>query len=179
MTTTPLHTGESPAPPSYPPKTPPPPKKPVEPPRPQREPVRSYGPLGAGTAVAGRGRSVVTMANRRGANWALEAQPWAPAKACRLVAGQLGEWGYRPDRAALDRVVTALMTAAVDEGPRISVHLADQDEHALVMVLSHQQHQAPTDDTLLHELAVLGVVSCGVDTDQEHGGRRRWALLAM
>lgn len=77
------------------------------------------------------------------------------------------------------QVVTALVTAAVGEGTRLSIHLADQDEHALVVVLSHQHGQAPTDDGLLHELAGLGVVSCGVDTDQEHGGRRRWALLAM
>ncbi|WP_406349160.1 hypothetical protein OHA44_36365 [Streptomyces sp. NBC_00144] len=179
MTSTPLHTGESPTPPSYPPKTPPPPKKPVEPPRPQRETVRSYGPLGAGTALAGRARPVVTMANRRGANWTLEARPWAPAKACRLVAAQLEEWDYQPDPETLDMVVGALVTAAAGEGARLSVHLADQDGHALVLVLSHQHGQAPTDDALLHKLAGLGVVSCGVDSDQEHGGRRRWALLAV
>lgn len=68
---------------------------------------------------------------------------------------------------------------AAGEGARLSVHLADQDEHALILVLSHQHEQDPTDHSLLHQLAGLGVVSCGVDTDQEHGGRRCRALLAV
>ena len=176
-----MHNG--PHPPSYSPKTPPPPKKPVELPRPERQTLRSYGPLGAGT-VATRGRMMVTMANRRGANWTLDAAPWAassaPGKARRLAVEQLQAWGYRPDADLVGDLLALLVPAAIaDGGSRISVHLADQDQRALVLVLSHQTGQAPDGDDVLKRIAALGVASCGVDTDQDAGGRRRWALIEL
>lgn len=155
--------------PDYPPKTPPPPKKPVEAPRPQP----------AGVAV--RGRPMVTMANRRGSNWTLEAQPWSAPGARRRVLGKLRDWGYPlPDHHRIGDMTVVLVKAALgDGGARISVHLADQDQQALILVLSHQPGHAPVDDALLHELAGMGVVSCGADTDLEDGGRRRWALVTI
>ncbi|MFE2936577.1 hypothetical protein [Streptomyces sp. NPDC059278] len=180
-----------PHPPSYPPKTPPPPKRPVEAPRPQPveppkpppEQVHSYGPPGARTAVATRGRMVVTMANRRGANWTLDTR-WAaasaPTKAQRLVGDQLKGWGYRPDTDQVDGLLDLLVTEAIgDGGNRISVHLADQEQRALILVMSHQDRQAPESDDFLTRVAALGVASCGVDTDPEEGGRRRWALIEL
>ncbi|MFF8618230.1 hypothetical protein [Streptomyces sp. NPDC015350] len=179
-----LPRAEAPQPPSYPPKTPPPPKRPVEPPRPEPQQRMSYGPPGARTAVAARGRMAVTMANRRGANWTLDVRPWAvssaPAKAQRLVVDQLKGWGYRPDTDQVDGLLDLLVREAIgDGGHRISVHLADQDERALILVMSHQGQQAPADDGFLTRLAALGVASCGVDTDAEEGGRRRWALIEL
>ncbi|MFH8717540.1 hypothetical protein [Streptomyces zaomyceticus] len=63
--------------------------------------------------------------------------------------------------------------AMVDEGWRISVHLADQDGMLLVVVLSH----TGTGDTVLTDLAAVpGTASCGTDTSDE--GRRVWAVLS-
>ncbi|WP_329127220.1 hypothetical protein [Streptomyces sp. NBC_01465] len=170
--------------PDYPPKTPPPPKKPPSPPPPEREMVRSYGPLGAGTLAGARGRMTVTMASRQGANWMLDASPWgapyASGKAVRLVVDQLTSWGYRPDTTTVTAVVNLLVPAALaDGGRRISVHLADQDHRALILVLSHHDLHQGDDDALLHELAAAGVVSCGIDTDRDGGGHRRWALIEL
>ncbi|MEU6331603.1 hypothetical protein ABZ851_30630 [Streptomyces sp. NPDC047049] len=73
-----------------------------------------------------------------------------------------------------------LVGAAVEDGGgRISLHLADQDRQALVLVLSHQSGQAPVEDShFLTSLAAAGsIASCGTDTSAD--GRRRWALLTL
>lgn len=188
--TSPLDAEGGPHRPDYPPKTPPPPKKPVEAPRPETgvtPPGALLGGLpGPGTAVAARPRLRARIANRRAANWTLDAQPWASKsagpKAARQVLGKLGDWGYRlPADTPVGTLTTTLVQAALaDGGTRISVHLADQDHQALILVLSHQPGQACPDDGLLHQLAAHAVVSsCGTDTDREDGGRRRWALIDL
>ncbi|MFI6690035.1 hypothetical protein [Streptomyces sp. NPDC050485] len=160
--------------PDYPPKTPPPPKKPVEPPRPESATPAS---------VLVRPRPAARIANRRAANWTLENAPWTPAKAGRHVTAKLAEWGYRldHDREADIAEVTVLLAhaALTDGGRRISLHLADQDHQALILLLSHQVGDAPEGEDLLREVTALGVVSCGTDTDLEDGGRRRWALTDL
>ncbi|MFD5428815.1 hypothetical protein [Streptomyces sp. NPDC127084] len=183
--------------PDYPPKTPPPPKRPVQVPRPEtgHDPSDAQnalpeagrgllpGPRTTGVAVPDRVRA--RIANRRVANWALDARPWAASsagpKAARHVAGQIEAWGYRPARAAKAAELTERLVAAAlkDGGRRISVHLADQNQQALILVLSHQAGPPPADDELLTELANIGVVSCGVDTDRDGGGQRRWALIQL
>lgn len=161
--------------PDYPPKTPPPPKKPVEPPRPEGN--ATPGP------VLVRPRLAARIANRRAANWTLENAPWSPAKAGRHVTEKLAEWGYQLDsgREASITAVTVLLARAAltDGGRRISLHLADQDRQALILLLSHQPGHAPVGEDLLRSVTALGVVSCGTDTDQEDGGRRRWALADL
>ncbi|GGU46750.1 hypothetical protein [Streptomyces violascens] len=161
--------------PDYPPKTPPPPKRPVEPPRPEG--------ATAASAVVVRPRLVARIANRRAANWTLENAPWTPAKAARHVVGKLAEWGYRLDagkEAGITEVTVLLTRAALtDGGRRISLHLADQDHQALILLLSHQSGHTPEDGDLLREVTGRGVVSCGTDTDQEGSGRRRWALIDL
>ncbi|MEE1751388.1 hypothetical protein [Streptomyces sp. SP18CS02] len=163
--------------PDYPPKTPPPPKKPVEPPRPE-----TRNPEGDEAAeVMARPRPRVRIANRRAANWTYESALWSAARAGRNAAAQLRAWGYPVDdgHTAAELTVRLVVAAVGDGGSRISVHLADQDHRALVLVLSHRPGLAPLDQGLLPEIAALGVVSCGADTDQQDGGRRRWALLAL
>ncbi|KOU44914.1 hypothetical protein, partial [Streptomyces sp. WM6378] len=134
-------------------------------------------------SVLVRPRLAARIANRRAANWTLENAPWAPAKAGRHVTAKLAEWGYRLDsvREANITAVTVLLARAAltDGGRRISLHLADQDHQALILVLSHQAGHAPEGEDLLREVTGLGVVSCGTDTDQEDGGRRRWALTDL
>jgi hypothetical protein len=179
----PIDVEDGPHRPDYPPKTPPPPKKPVEAPRPEtrHDPARP----GPGAAVAAQPRLRARIANRRAANWTLDAAPWAHAsagpKASRNVQEKLAGWGYRSARAEHAAALTArLVNAALeDDGARISVHLADQDQQALILVLSHQPAQDTPDEQLLHDLAATGVVSCGVDTDRDGAGRRRWALIDL
>lgn len=155
--------------PDYPPKTPPPPKKPVQPPRPPIPP--------AGTIVRTQRRGV-TMTNRQGVNWPLESQPWSAPVARRRVVDQLQAWGYRSDHTTAGAVTALLVEAAVgDGGTRVSVHLADQNRQALVLVLSHQPGQAPADEAVLPRIAQLGVASCGTDTAAD--GRRRWAVIDL
>ncbi|NEA53586.1 hypothetical protein G3I60_05295 [Streptomyces sp. SID13666] len=156
-----------PDPPSYPPKTPPPPKRPVQPPRP---------PIGK-AGIASTRRQRLTVANRRGANWTMEAQPWVALGASRRVEAKLREWGYG-NGPAVGEVAKFLVTTAVgDGGSRVSLHLADQDQQALVLVLSHQAGLAPADDSVLKGLAAMGVTTCGEDTAPD--GRRLWALLDL
>jgi hypothetical protein len=59
------------------------------------------------------------------------------------------------------------------------VHLADQEQQALILVLSHHTGPSTVDDALLTDLAAVGVASCGVDTDRDGGGCRRWALIDL
>ncbi|MFJ7996149.1 hypothetical protein ACIQ7D_03110 [Streptomyces sp. NPDC096310] len=156
----------------YPPKTPPPPRKPVSPPFP--DPPRP----GAPGRVTTRDRRRVMMAGRRGVNWPLERQEWTPAVAGRRVVGQLRAWGYRPDEEMVAGVVSLLVrTAASNGGTRVSLHLADERPHALVLVLNHCPGMAAPSDQVLRELAALGVTDCGTDTGTD--GRRLWALLDL
>ncbi|MEV8396666.1 hypothetical protein [Streptomyces niveus] len=156
--------------PDYPPKTPPPPKRPVQPPRPTPQPKTS--------AVAVRGRQRMSMVNRRAANWTLDAAPWAAGKAQTNVVEQLHTWGYRSvDGMAADVTKLLVGTAAADGGRRVSLHLADQNHQALIVVLSHRPGLAVTDESVLPEIAALGASSCGADTAED--GRRLWAVLDL
>ncbi|MFJ2556350.1 MULTISPECIES: hypothetical protein [unclassified Streptomyces] len=156
----------------YPPKTPPPPKKPVSPPFPDPPRPKADG------RVATRDRRRVMMAGRRGVNWPLERQEWTPAVAGRRVVDQLRAWGHRPDEEAVAGVVALLVrTAAADGGTRVSLHLADEKRHALVLVLNHCPGMAAPSDHVLQDLMALGVTDCGTDTGED--GRRVWALLDL
>ncbi|MFD4795962.1 hypothetical protein [Streptomyces anulatus] len=151
--------------PDYPPKTPPPPKRPVSPPRPE-------------TSLVGTARARMQVRNRRSANWSLEAAAWSPRKASGFVLDRLHEWGYREvDEAASSLTELLVQTAVADGGRRVSVHLADQNRQALIVVLSHRPGLAVADDAVLPELTGLGAVSCGTDTAED--GRRVWAVLDL
>ncbi|MFJ2745651.1 hypothetical protein ACIO3O_39000 [Streptomyces sp. NPDC087440] len=92
----------------------------------------------------------------------------------------LHEWGYaRFDEDTARAVVELLVTAAVDDGgTHLGVHLADHQQHALVLVLSSGPHTGrPDDGSLLHALAAQGVADCGTEAAED--GRRRWALLDL
>ncbi|MDJ0342243.1 hypothetical protein QMK19_03455 [Streptomyces sp. H10-C2] len=118
------------------------------------------------------------MTNRQGVNWPLEAQPWSALKARRRVVAQLRDWGYGANHAAAGDVTALLVDAAVgDGGTRVSVHLADQNRQALILVLSHQPDLAVGDEAVLPRLAELGASSCGTDTAPD--GRRRWAVIDL
>ncbi|MFJ9635007.1 hypothetical protein ACIRU8_45680 [Streptomyces sp. NPDC101175] len=154
--------------PDYPPKTPPPPKKPPSLPPPQTRiataPVR---------LEAFRGRRV--MANRQGATWSLEAQPWVRKKAVADITARLAKWGLRKP-AELDDVVLLLVSSVVGDGGRqISVHLAEQDHQALILVLSHRPEATDLQDQVLPRLHDLGAVSCGTELTPD--GRQVWAVL--
>ncbi|MER5891276.1 hypothetical protein ABT160_46355 [Streptomyces sp. NPDC001941] len=174
--------------PDYPPRTPPPPKKPVEPPRPEPDTRPLPTPPDPRTQVARR-RVAAVIRNRRAANWTLENAPWTPAKTGRLVVEQLIAWSYplrETERQRWVEVSQLLGEAALaDGGRRVSVHLADQDETALVMVLSHHSTQAPQDqarkgeESVLRSLTGLGVLSCGVEHAAGEPGTRRFAVLAL
>lgn len=151
--------------PDYPPKTPPPPKRPPSPPRPT-----------IGTAPAPR--PSMRIRSRRMATWVLEAQPWSPAKARRHVIGRLHDWHYQAaDDTAGDVTELLVKTAAGDGGRRVSLHLADQDRQALVVVLSHQPGLSVSEGSVLAEVASLGASSCGTDMGED--GRRLWAVLDL
>ncbi|MFJ4473207.1 hypothetical protein ACIP2X_37735 [Streptomyces sp. NPDC089424] len=153
--------------PDYPPKTPPPPKRPPSPPPPER--TMQY-PVQVPTL---RGRRV--MANRQGATWSLEAQPWAAKKAVTHVAERFTKWGLRQP-ATLQDVVRLLVATVVEDGGRhISLHLAEQDRQALILALSHQPTAVGASDAVLTQLQELGAVSCGTEVTAE--GRQVWALL--
>ncbi|MFJ9381611.1 hypothetical protein [Streptomyces sp. NPDC101455] len=154
--------------PDYPPKTPPPPKKPPSPPPPQTRVDTAPARLDAF-----RGRRV--MANRQGATWSLEAQPWVGKKAVANVTERLAKWGLRGPE-SLDDVVLLLVAAVVGDGGRhISVHLAEQDHQALILALSHQPDAADVQDAVLPRLHELGAVSCGTELTPD--GRQVWAVL--
>ncbi|MFD9565100.1 hypothetical protein [Streptomyces sp. NPDC059994] len=157
--------------PDYPPKTPTPPKKPPSP-----------FPSDTGTApkpVLQGARARVTLANRRCANWPLESAPWTATATQRRIVEQLQAWGYRPDPAAVRHVVAALIAPAVaDAGRRISVHLADEQGRACILVLSHQHTpQTPTELTLTTVADCPSVAACG--TDNAPDGTRLWAVIDL
>lgn len=158
--------------PSYPPKTPPPPKRPPSPPPPQTR----LAPSLPYPQRAGRdGRPV--MRNRQGAAWSLEAQPWAAGKALTAVNGRLAKWGMRaPD--ALDGLVRHLVSTVVADGGRhVSLHLAEQDNQALILAFSHQPQPPELGPDVLPHLRTLGAVSCGTEMTGE--GRQLWAVLDL
>ncbi|MFI1015292.1 hypothetical protein [Streptomyces sp. NPDC020965] len=157
--------------PDYPPKTPPPPKKPPSPPPPET----LTGPDAMTRTSVGRGRRV--MANRQGAAWILDVQPWAKAKGAHHVAEQLLRWGcHRPE--GLDDLVRFLMATVMnDGGRRVSLHLAEESQRALVLALSHQPRPPAMDATVLPRLQVLGALSCGTEATVE--GRQVWAVVDL
>lgn len=167
-------------PPTYPPRTPPPQKKPVEAPRPQpsTKPVSTTLPLpGPGQARLETRRPRMSIRARRAANWALTGYPWVAGQAVRKVTETVRAWGYaHPQDDALERSVRILVGAATaDDGRRISVHLADQDDMLLIAVLSHTRSEP--DETILADLAAVpGTASCGTDASED--GRRVWAVLS-
>jgi hypothetical protein len=117
------------------------------------------------------------MANRQGATWSLEAQPWAGKKAAAHVTDRLTKWGLRHPT-GLDEVVHFLIATVVNDGGRhISLHLAEQNRQALILALSHQPTPADLGDTVLPRLHALGAVSCGTEVTPQ--GRQVWALLDL
>lgn len=162
--------------PDFPPKTPPPPKRPPSPPPPDPPTKRAAAP-------PARRRPSALIANRRAANFALENAPWSEKKAAVRVVEQLRAWGYLSAAAQRERyaAVTRRLTQAAlgDGGQRITVHVADQDGAALIMVLSHQDGPGRADESFLSAVAALGVLSCGADVDRDEPGSRRWALLEL
>ncbi|MET8826062.1 hypothetical protein ABZX40_13400 [Streptomyces sp. NPDC004610] len=162
--------------PDYPPKTPPPPKRPLSPPRPERG---QESALPEPQRAARSGRPV--MKDRAGANWTLDAQPWAvrsaPGKAVAAVTEQLGKWGL-PVPADLDALVRHLITTVLgDGGRRVSLHAAEQDHQVLMLALSHQPNPPALDGEVLPRLRELGAVSCGTEAAVE--GRQVWAVLDL
>lgn len=120
----------------------------------------------------------MVVRDRRTAAWALEAAPWAPAKASKRVLGRLHDWGYREADEAATRLTEALVrTAVADGGRRVSVHLADQDRQALIVALSYKTDLGVADEAVLPGLVALGAVSCGTDSGED--GRRVWAVLDL
>ncbi|MET7981705.1 MULTISPECIES: hypothetical protein [unclassified Streptomyces] len=118
------------------------------------------------------------MRNRQGAAWSLEAQPWAPAKAVAEVTGRLAKWGFKaPD--GLETLVRQLVTPVVADGGRhISLHLAEQDNQALILAFSHRPCPSRVwDDDVLTTLRELGAASCGTEMTSE--GRQVWAVLDL
>ncbi|MFJ8165506.1 hypothetical protein ACIRBY_31940 [Streptomyces sp. NPDC096136] len=156
-------------PPTYPPKTPTPSKKPVEAPRPQPDTKPK-------TAV-GLPSPRMTVRNRRTAGLTFRSDQWAPSKAAAQAVVTVRAWGYPLlDEGDLEAAVRALVAAAVaDRGKRISVHLADQDQKILVVVLSHMPG-LDEDLSVLADVAALRTVeSCS--TDAASDGRRLSVLL--
>ncbi|MET7745999.1 hypothetical protein [Streptomyces sp. NPDC005385] len=118
------------------------------------------------------------MKNRQGAAWSLEAQPWAPGKAVAEVTERLGKWGLkRPD--GLEALVGHLVSTVVADGGRhVSLHLAEQNDQALLLAFSHhpRPHQ-PRDDDVLERLRELGAASCGMEMTVD--GRQVWAAVDL
>lgn len=156
-------------PPSFPPKSPPPQKKPVEPPRPQ--PATKPKSL---TGVPPR----LVVTSRRTRVLAFRADRWAAKKAAAQAALAVAEWDYPllDEHDFLKAVHGLVDTAVAAGGKRVSVHLADQDNKILVMVLNHQAGEQEVVGAVPAEVAVLRTIdACGGHTD--HDGHAWWALL--
>ncbi|MFF4369288.1 hypothetical protein [Streptomyces sp. NPDC001594] len=157
-------------PPTDPPKSPPP----------QKEPVEAVGPRQPATRPAGgvelpRPRMVIR--NRPTRALVFRSDQWAPAKAAAAAVETVRGWGYtRISTDDLTACVRVLAWAAVGAGGRrLSLHLADQEQRILVLVLGHAP--ADTGEDVLRVLGALrSVAACGTDTDEEDGPRL-WALL--
>ncbi|MET7390843.1 hypothetical protein ACFYPT_35550 [Streptomyces sp. NPDC005529] len=118
------------------------------------------------------------MKNRQGAAWLLEAQPWASGKASAEVTERLGKWGLRrPD--GLEALVRHLVSTVVADGGRhVSLHLAEQNDQALLLAFSHHAYPSrPRDDDVLARLRELGAASCGTEMTVE--GRQVWAVVGL
>ncbi|MFD9007766.1 hypothetical protein [Streptomyces sp. NPDC059552] len=155
-------------PPSFPPRSPPPQKKPVEAPRPQPAKPKSL------TGVPPR----LVVTSRRARVLAVRADPWAAKKAAAQAALAVAEWDYPllDEHDFLKTVHDLVRTAVAAGGKRVSVHLADQDNKILVMVLNHQNGEQDAAGAVPAEVAVLRTVdACGAHTD--HDGHAWWALL--
>ncbi|MFF3085920.1 hypothetical protein ACFVRB_12860 [Streptomyces nojiriensis] len=156
-------------PPSFPPKSPPPQKKPVEPPRPQ--PTTKPKSL---TGVPPR----LVVTSRRAKVLAFRADQWAARKAAGQAALAVAGWDYPllDEHDFLKTVHGLVHTAVAGGGKRVSVHLADQDDKILIMVLNHQTGEQDDAGGVPAEVAVLRTVdACGTHTD--HDGHAWWALL--
>ncbi|MFH7596440.1 hypothetical protein WDV06_15240 [Streptomyces racemochromogenes] len=156
-------------PPSYPPKSPPPQKKPVEAPRPQ--PATKPKSL---TGVPPR----LVVTNRRARVLTFRADQWAAKKAAAQAALAAADWDYPllDEHDFLKTVHGLVRTAVAAGGKRVSVHLADQDDKILVMVLNHQTDGQDEAGAVPAEVVVLRTVdACGTHTD--HDGHAWWALL--
>ncbi|MCX5380387.1 hypothetical protein [Streptomyces sp. NBC_00091] len=119
----------------------------------------------------------MVVRNRRTVGLTYRADQWAGKKAGTEALAAVRGWGYASlDPNDLETAVRLLVDAVVkDGGKRISVHLGDQDQKVLVIVLSHLAATA-SEDALLSQLAALrSVESCGTDASDD--GRRVWALL--
>ncbi|MFF3215742.1 hypothetical protein ACFYYB_34585 [Streptomyces sp. NPDC002886] len=156
-------------PPSYPPRSPPPQKKPVEAPRPQ--------PATKPKAELMPRRPRLQIRNRQTAVLTFRADQWAAAKAGRQALATVRGWGYPAlDADDLAAAVNLLVNTVVkDGGKRVSVHLADQEQKVLVLVLGHMPDPGPTENILGSLGALRTVDSWGTDAAED--GRRVWALL--
>ncbi|MFJ5951454.1 hypothetical protein [Streptomyces noursei] len=118
----------------------------------------------------------MAVRNRQVCNFTIVSDRWAANKVAARVVEALRGWGYQTHEEAVKEVARLLVEAAVaDEGRRISVHVADQDAMALVVVLSHRPGLAPDDDVLARIAGIAVTSSCG--TDAAPDGRRVWALM--
>ncbi|MEU3671840.1 hypothetical protein [Streptomyces virginiae] len=141
----------------------------MEPPRPQ--PTTKPKSL---TGVPPR----LVVTSRRTRVLAFRADRWAAKKAAAQAALAVAEWDYPLlDEHDFLRAVHGLVdTAVAAGGKRVSVHLADQDNKILVMVLNHQAGEQEVVGAVPAEVAVLRTIdACGAHTD--HDGHAWWALL--
>ncbi|MFF5563919.1 hypothetical protein ACFY7Z_17735 [Streptomyces sp. NPDC012623] len=142
----------------------------MQPPRPEPDTKPKSSPV----TMA---RRRMTVVNRRCVNWTLESAPWTVGTARRRVLEQLHTWRHTGVDRAAGGIVTVLVRAAIaDGGRRVSVHLADEDQRLLILVLSHRAGDKAEAD-VLPEVAGLGATSCGTDTAED--GRRLWAVLDL
>ncbi|MER6198501.1 hypothetical protein ABT234_14205 [Streptomyces sp. NPDC001586] len=121
-------------------------------------------------------RLVVT--SRRARVLAFRADQWAAKKAAAQAALAVAEWDYPllDEHDFLKAVHGLVHTAVAAGGKSVSVHLADQDNKILVMVLNHQTGCQGDAGGVPAEVAVLRTVdACGAHTD--HDGHAWWALL--
>ncbi|MFE1791950.1 hypothetical protein ACFW7J_26755 [Streptomyces sp. NPDC059525] len=119
----------------------------------------------------------MTIRNRPTRALTFRSDQWAPAKAAAAAVKAVEEWGYtRISTDDLTTCVRMLAEAAVTAGGRrLSLHLADQDQRVLALVLAHTP--ARTEEDVLPALGALrSVAACGTDTDDTEG-LRLWALL--
>ncbi|WP_327308961.1 hypothetical protein OG730_40285 [Streptomyces sp. NBC_01298] len=122
-------------------------------------------------------RPRMQIRNRQTTVLTFRADQWAAAKAAQQALTTVRGWGYPElDADDLDAAVNLLVNTVVkDGGKRVSVHLADQDQKILVLVLGHVPDPGPNENILGSLGALRTVDSCGTDAAED--GRRVWALL--
>ncbi|MFD7788501.1 hypothetical protein ACFV4Q_36255 [Streptomyces nojiriensis] len=141
----------------------------MEPPRPQ--PTTKPKSL---TGVPPR----LVVTSRRAKVLAFRSDQWAARKAAGQAALAVAGWDYPllDEHDFLKTVHGLVHTAVAGGGKRVSVHLADQDDKILIMVLNHQTGEQDDAGGVPAEVAVLRTVdACGTHTD--HDGHAWWALL--